>query len=419
MKAIVGRDATREGVRAVARALLPELPSIGEEVADHILAAEPRFTRGGADELVRSSCHANTTTILDGLLRDVPIEVLEPAEEVVRNTRGFIQRGVAPATLERGYRLGIAYLSTRWSMAVREHCPDPDVAVAVGDAGTTFLFSWFDHILERISEEARHEAERLASEGVFAQVEEVRRVLQSESGVDLATASARLGYDLAGRHLALVIRQAVPGEGPAPDVAARELAAAVTAARPLVLRVDVATAWCWLPVHDDRAPTVPSPPGATLGGHGRVATGLDGFRRSHDEAQEALRVAILARRPLATMTSYDGVAVAALCSSEPVWARRFVAAQLGPLAAETDEARRLRTTLTAFFAAGSGYRGAAKQLGLHHNTVRHRLAQAERLLGRPIEHDRLALEVAVHLAAQLGPGFLTPEVGRSDAAPTR
>jgi len=395
-------DATRDGVRAVARALLPELPAIGDGVADHILAAEPRFARGGAEDLVRSSCHANTTTILDGLLRDVPIEILEPAEEVVRNTRGFIQRGVAPATLERGYRLGIAYLSTRWSEAVRAHCPDPGVAVAVGDAGTTFLFSWFDHILERISEEARHEAERLASEGVFAQVEEVRRVLGSESGVDLAAASLRLGYDLAGRHLAVVVRQAVPGEGPAPDVAARELAAMVTSARPLVVRVDVATAWCWLPVGDGTSPVVPAPAGPVVAGHGRVARGLGGFRASHDEAREALRVAELAARPPGTTTSYEGVKVAALCSADPAWARRFVAAQLGPLAGETDESRRLRKTLAAFFAAGSGFRGAAKHLGLHHNTVRHRLARAEKLLGHPIDDDRLALELAVHLAAQLG-----------------
>jgi hypothetical protein len=411
-------EATRDGVRAVARALLPELPAIGEGVADHVLAGEPRFTRDGAADLVRSSCQANSTTLLDGLIRDVPVEILEPAEEVVRNTRGFIQLGVTAATVERGYRLGVAYWCTRWADAVPEHCPDPAIALPVGTAGTTYLLRWLDHVVERISEEARHEAARLASEGVFARVEEVRRVLETESGVDLAAASLRVGYDLGGRHLALVIRQAVPGEGAAPDVAARELAATVTSARPLVVRVDVATAWCWLAVQGDAAPTVPTPAGAVLGGHGRVARGLEGFRSSHREAQEALRVAVLARRPPASMTAYDGVAVAALCSSEPTWARRFVAAQLGPLAAQDDEARRLRLTLAAFFAAGSGYRAAAKQLGLHHNTVRHRLAQAERILGRPLEHDRLALEVAVHLAAQLGPGFLGDRpVGSASASP--
>lgn len=400
-----GDDPIREGVRAVAQSLLPELPAIGTGVAEHVLSGEPRFTRGGADDLVRSSCQANSTTLLDGLRRNLPIEILGPAEEVVRDTRSFIQRGVTPATLERGYRLGIAYWSTRWAAAVEEHCPDPGIAVAVSNAGTTYLLQWLDHVVERIGEEAQHEAERLAGEIVFAQVEEVRRVLEPTTDIDLPAVSLRLGYDLAGRHLALVIRQAVPGEGPAPDVVARELAAGVTTSRPLVVRVDVATAWCWLAIPEDHLPAVSPPSGAIVGGLGRAASGLDGFRDSHNEAQEALRVALLAGRPPATLTPYDGVVVAALCTHDPDWARRFVATQLGPLAADDDEARRFRTTLSAFFANGGGYRATAKQLGLHHNTVRHRLAQAERALGRPLDHDRLALEVAVHLAAQLGPGF--------------
>lgn len=399
----------RDAVRVVARALLPELPAIGEGVADHILSGEPRFSRDGADDLVRSSCQANSTTLLDGLLRDLPVEVLGPAEEVVRDTRRFIRRGVAAGTLERGYRLGIAYWCARWAAAAQEHCPRPAIAVEVSSAGTTYMLQWLDHVLARISEEARHEAERLAGEIVFSQVEEVRRVLDVETDVDLAAASLRLGYDLEGRHLALVLRQVVPGEGPAPDAVARELATAVTTARPLVVRVDVATAWCWLAVQDDVVPAVPAPAGTVLGGHGRVALGLEGFRSSHGEAQEALRVAVLARRPPATMASYDRVAVAALCSNDPEWARRFVRAQLGPLASESDEARRFRATLAAFFATGSGYRATAKQLGLHHNTVRHRLAQAEGILGRPLDQDRLALEVAVHLAAQLGPDFVADD----------
>jgi hypothetical protein len=400
-----GADRTRDGVRAVARALLPELPAIGDAVGDHVLAAEPRFTRAGAEDLARHSCQANSATLLDGLLRDVPAEILGPAEEVVRDMRAFIQRGVTVETVERGYRLGIAYWCTRWTAAVEQHCPDPAIALAVSSAGIAYLLQWIDHVLERFSEEARDEAERLAGEIVFAQVEEVRRVLEPDTDVDLEAVGLRLGYDLGGRHLALVIRQVVPGEGPAPDAVAREIATTVTAARPLVVRVDVGTAWCWLALPDGVAPTVPAPSGAVVGGHGRVACGLDGFRSSHNEAREALRVAVLAGRPPDTMTSYDDVAVAALCSQDADWVRSFVASQLGPLAAEDDEAQRLRTTLAAFFATGSGYRAAAKLLGLHHNTVRHRLAQAERMLGRPLEHDRLALEVAVHLAAQLGSDF--------------
>lgn len=398
-------DPIRDGVRAVARGLLPELPAIGDAVGDHVLAGEPRFARAGAEDLARHSCQANSATLLDGLLRGVPVEILGPAEEVVRDMRAFIQRGVSVETVERGYRLGIAYWCTRWTAAVGQHCPDPAIALTVSSTGIEYLLQWIDHVLDRVSEEAREESERLAGEIVFAQVEEVRRILDADADVDLPSVSLRLGYDLDGRHRALVIRQVVPGEGPAPDVVARELAAALTSARPLVVRVDVATAWCWVAVPDDVAPSVPAPLGVVVGGHGRVARGLDGFRSSHGEAQEALRVAMLAGRPSPTMTSYEDVAVAALCSGDPAWTRAFVRTQLGPLAADDEDARRFRATLAAFFATGSGYRATAKTLGLHHNTVRHRLAQAEAILGRPLEQDRLALEVAVHLAARFGPAF--------------
>jgi hypothetical protein len=400
---------TRDGVRAVAEALLPDLPVIGERLAEHVLQGEPRMVRAGAADLVRTSCQANSTTLLDGLLRDVPIEILGPAEEVVRDTRGFIQRGVAAATVERGYRLGIAFWCTRWAQAVEAHCPDPTIAVSVSSAGSSYLLRWLDHVLERISEEARHETERLAGDIVFAQVEEVRRVLDRKSDVDLTAASLRLGYDLGGRHLALVIRQITPGDGTAPDATAREIASAMTTARPLVVRIDASTAWCWLAVTDTTPTTVPAPAGAVIGGQGRVAHGLEGFRSSHDEAREALRVAALGRRAQGTMTPYEDVAVAALCSKEPEWARTFVATQLGPLAGDDSEARQARETLATFFATGSGYRATAKLLDLHHNTVRHRLAQIERQLGHPLEQDRLALEVAVHLVAQLGPGLSTTD----------
>jgi hypothetical protein len=406
--------AVRAGVRAVARALLPELPAIGAGVAEHIIAGEPGYTRGGAEDLVRSGCQANSATMLDGLLREVPLDVIGPSAEVMWNTREFVHYGVSVASVERGYRLGVAWWCARWAAAVQEHCPDPAIAVPVTSAGTTYLFGWLDRVLERLGAEARAESDRLAREGALAQVEQVRRVLDADARDDLAAASTRLGYDLSGRHLALVLRQAGPtGDNPSLEAAAREVAASLSAGRPLVVRVDVATAWCWVPLRGRPVTAVPSVPavpatGAVIGGHGRAASGIDGFRSSHLEAQEALRVALLGGRGPGTMTGYESVAVASLCSVDPDWARVFVAARLGPLAVDDDAAGRLRETLEALFAADSNYRATAKVLGLHHNTVRYRVVQAEKLLGREIGADRLALEVALHLAARLGPAVLTP-----------
>jgi DNA-binding PucR family transcriptional regulator len=99
------------------------------------------------------------------------------------------------------------------------------------------------------------------------------------------------------------------------------------------------------------------PPEEILVAIGRPGHGLDGFRRSHAEALEAARVAALAGGAAAAVTRYERVELVSLLASDFPRARAFVAARLGPLAAATEPAARLRETVLAFLAAnGSGTR---------------------------------------------------------------
>ena len=264
--------------------------------------------------------------------------------------------------------------------------------------GTTFLLGFLERVVDRLTAAYRDEAERMAREGSLARVADVRRALDDEE-VDVDAVSRRLAYDLRARHVAIVLRDD-HGDGRAPlEATARELVADV-AKRPLVVRVYLGTAWCWVPVRDGLA--LPTLQARVLVGQGRPGIGLEGFRRSHHEACEALRVARLAGRRAGSITTYDHVQLAALCSGDMAACRAFVADQLGPLGEDTDEACRLRATLEAFFDANSNFRATAARLGIHHNTVRYRLEQIERLLDRPIGQQRLKLELALHLAGRVG-----------------
>nr|WP_240962706.1 helix-turn-helix domain-containing protein [Antrihabitans stalactiti] len=343
------------------------------------------------------------------------MDVINPSDEVVRDTHEFIRQGVTVTTVQRGYRLGIAYWCARWAAAVRTQCHDAAIAVSVTSAGTTFLLGWLERVLERLTAEAQYEAERLAREGALVQVEAVRKILDADTDADLSGASSRLRYELDGHHLALVLHRTASAErGPSLEAVAREITAGMATRRALVVRVDMATAWCWVPVESASQPSLLALTGPVIAGFGRVGAGVEGFRASHREAEEALRVGLLSGRGAGTVVSYEQVAVASLCSLDPGWARAFVSSQLGPLAVDNAASARLRDTLQAFFAAGSGYRTAAKQLGLHHNTVRYRLDHAERVLGRSLEADRLALEVALHLTAQLGSAVLLPDANKDN-----
>jgi hypothetical protein len=387
-------------IRTVAAALLPESPQLGAELAARINSRLPEFTRMNASALVVASCQANSNALLDGLIRNVPMHAVAPTVEVRQLTRALVQRGLALSAVMRAYRIGAQHWTEQWAEAVAVHAGAGTDAVAVAQAGTSFVLGWLDEVSERLAEEYREEAERLARERSLAQVEDVRRAL-TDPDLDIADTSARLGYDLAGRHVALVLRHLAGDAG----AAVRQLTAAISSGRPLIVRVDLETTWCWVP-YAAAPPVAPAPDVSLVAAQGRPRRGLAGFRESHREALAALRVAELAQCGPGTLTRYDNVAVAAVCSVDPEWCRTFVRTELGALAADEDAARQLRATLEEFFAANSNFRATAARLGVHHNTVRYRLERAEQVLARPPADRRLALELALHLASRLGPWAL-------------
>jgi DNA-binding PucR family transcriptional regulator len=81
---------------------------------------------------------------------------------------------------------------------------------------------------------------------------------------------------------------------------------------------------------------------------------------------------------------------------------RFVRRTLGPLTADDDATVRLRETLLAWLAEGGNARRAAERLHAHKNTVLYRLQRAQQLLGRPLDEDRGALELAIRAVHCLG-----------------
>jgi len=260
-------------------------------------------------ELVEASCHANSSTLLDGLLRGVSLDAIAPSSEVIHTTRALVRRGLTMSDVVRGYQLGATYWCTQWADAVEEHCSEPSLAVPTVSHGTTYLLGFLERVVDRLTAEYRDEAERMAREGSFARLADIRQALD-DAELDVDAMSRRLGYDLRACHVALVLRHARDESDAALEGTARELVSEVTR-RPLVVRVDVDTAWCWAPAR--KAPALRTPKGPVLVGQGRAASGLDGFRRSHPEACEALRVAQLTERAAGTITPYDQVELTALC----------------------------------------------------------------------------------------------------------
>jgi DNA-binding PucR family transcriptional regulator len=124
---------------------------------------------------------------------------------------------------------------------------------------------------------------------------------------------------------------------------------------------------------------------------------------------QAARVAALARDVGRQVVGYAQVELVSLLASDLPRAREFVATRLGPLAAASEPARRLRETLSAFLAVGGRSSRAAKELYVHQNTVVYRVKRAEELLGRRVNDEPLELMCALLLADTFGPAVLVEE----------
>ena len=142
-----------------------------------------------------------------------------------------------------------------------------------------------------------------------------------------------------------------------------------------------------------------------------MAGGIEGFRRSHREAQEARGVAIVSeRRGQTVIAATDpGLSVVARLGGDVAGTRDWVAAVLGDLASDNENDARLRETLRVYLGCGCSYKVAADELNMHFNSVKYRVARAVARRGREIGSDRLDVELALLACHWYGTAVLQPK----------
>jgi DNA-binding PucR family transcriptional regulator len=183
--------------------------------------------------------------------------------------------------------------------------------------------------------------------------------------------------------------------------------------RALFVPCDESGAWAWLPLVADRRVTVAELTEA-VGDRGiRVAfgdpaDGIEGFRRTHHEAVRGQAVALAAGPAGAEVTAFADIRPIALMASDLEATRAWVLDTLGALAIDDEQHARLRNTLRVFLSTGGSYTATAVRLTLHKNTVHYRVGRAEETRGRPIQPDRLDVELALLACDSLGRAVLRP-----------
>jgi DNA-binding PucR family transcriptional regulator len=248
------------------------------------------------------------------------------------------------------------------------------------------------------------------------------RELLDDADIDIDAVTTAIRYPLRRIHVSVVAWCDDHDDG-GDDLASmerfvRQLAESAGALESsLFISVDRLTGWAWIPVSADDAPNAVARICAFAEARadapriavGNPLPGVEGFRRSHQQAQVARTVAIASGSNAHRVTAFDdsGLSTAALLGGNIGAARVWVAEVLGPLACRTENDERLRETLRIFLRSGSSFKAAAEELHLHFNSVKYRVNRAIERRGRPIGDDRLEIEVALLLCHWYGSAVLT------------
>lgn len=372
-------------------------------------------------ELLGASVEGNVDTVLRALRYDIAVERVEAPTAALEYARRLAQHGVPVNALVRAYRLGQRLMNELVFGEVRTLDIPEQMRYAVIEAITATLFEYIDWISQQVVASYEDERERWLENQNSLRALRVREILAATKMIDVDEASTSIRYPLRWHHLGLVLwypdTRAKSRELGGLQRLLRELGEAAGAgAGSLFVAADQTCAWGWLPYRammPDVATkvrefvlTLPDFPSVAIG---RLSKGVEGFRRSHREAQNARRVAIAGKRePTVIGASDPGLSIAALVSGDIADTRAWVLDVLGDLAGDDENDARLRETLRLFLGCGCSYKTAADVLNLHFNTVKYRVGRAVARRGREVGDDRLDVELALLVCHWYGVAVLQP-----------
>ncbi|PPI95373.1 PucR family transcriptional regulator [Nocardia nova] len=426
-----------------------------------IIGRVPELTDRDLRRDLESSTRAHALAVLSGLTQDA-MDYAVP-EQAHAFARTLARRGYDLRLLLRVYHAGQEAANDYMTEVIDERrLPEQferSALIRLFERSTR----WVNTSVEALTDTYMQERERGLRAALNQRTEIVRTLLSGED-VDADYASARLGFRLAQRQVAIVLwtdpaaRGAAallsaaadgfagwidaPGAGDGEDAptglpgnavagndgragerapgedrlaggsdelgrlerTATRLANALGGVGVLTVPAGSAALWAWIAADAEAVAAVAADIVAAPMrlALGSSGTGVAGFRQSHREAIAARQVAERAAVELGRVLPYAQVEPAYLAGADVAAMRALIRRELGPLAAPDASSARLRETLLAYLRCHRSPEGAAARLGVHKNTVRYRVQRIEETLGRRIEECGLRLELALECVAVYG-----------------
>jgi DNA-binding PucR family transcriptional regulator len=373
-----------------------------ERTAQQVLADTPEVAEDATlAALLRTSVQAHWVSFLDQLKDpDGEVKLVKPAIEFAAS---LAQRQIHLATLVKVYRIG-QQCTWRYLIEVIDRLEDG----VVDDTEVVVRFwerasAWLDFSVTASLDVFQAERDRQLQGAAAERLEWVRRALDGEV-LDTREFSARVGgYPVSAYNTAILL-QARNNDAVADlERLATQIAGDLGSRQPLVVMPGGRELWGWVGTRSKPDLQLLRRQEAYLHDKGIAAhvgtpgEGIEGFAVSHRESREAQRIALQAKTQ-APLTLFPDVELMSLVSQSGDGGRRFAVRTLGGLAEGSETAARLRETVLALVSSGS-VDEASRELRVHKNTVRYRVAQAEKLLGRPVTQSPVELALALRYYA--------------------
>lgn len=356
------------------------------------IAADPAL----ADALRRAN--------FDNLFAWATANVRAPGDPVPANTspvqldvaRDLVRRGLDEVGLD-AYRTGQNVAWQSWMRICFELTREVDELEELLHVSAASISAFVDGTIGAIAERMAAERDEL-TRGSQAERRDMVALILEGAPVPRLRAETVLAHPLEADHTAAVVWTAERDSDLGRlERVAEALMRACGARQRLTVVAAAGTLWVWLPV-------ATAPDRAALGtalrrtpevrvALGSPARGVEGFRRSHQDAAEVRRL-VARLGTAAQLVAFGDVQLAALVTRDEARAEEFVAQVLGDLAGASGE---LQETVRVYLAELGNASSAATRLFTHRNTVLRRLARADELLPRPLATDPIRIGVALEV----------------------
>lgn len=282
-----------------------------------------------------------------------------------------------------------------WMKIVFQLTQNPLELQQLLEISSVSISTFIDDSLQLGIQRMKQNAEARKSGQLEEQRERISQIISGDA-VDLAAAEHLLNYSFAPRHHSAIIWSEEIDTGISDlEHLATAFQKACQQKYSLKIIVSPSLIWVWVmaefPVNEKVLEMALKKKENIRISYGEGGAGVDGFRRSHLDAQAAQRV--LGRlKSNVQLVSYDRVRLMAFLAKDAKSIQHYSGHVLGDLA---QAPAAVRQSLHAFLECGCNATEAAKKLHTHRNTLLRRLAKAEEMLPRPLAENRIQVAVAL------------------------